>query len=112
MFALTLVGAHNIARSQFPDGLLNFWFANDGELFGKRDSVSTALKALIQPLLDIGLVLNQSKCAVWVHTEAAVYLIKGVLSRTIKTSPEGLIVLGYQVAGNTEALKSFSDKAI
>lgn len=105
----TALEALNIAWSQFTDGLLDFWYADDGELLGRRDSVGTAFKARIQHLLDIGLVLNRLISAFWEHTQAGVDLIKGVPSRTIKTSTEALIVLGYPVVSYTEALKSFSN---
>lgn len=85
---MALAGELNIALSQFLNGLLDVEYTDNGELLGMRDSVGTELRALIHPLLDICIVLNQSKCAVCEHTEAAVEPFEGVISRTIKTSQE------------------------
>lgn len=70
---MALAGAFNNGLS--PDNLLDLLYPDDGELLGRSDLISTAFTVLIQPLFDIGLVLNRSKCGALKHTQAAVDLI-------------------------------------
>ena len=111
LFAFALNKALQSARLNFDPNVIDLWYADDGCLMGKRDSVATALHYFASPLTDIGLSLNLDKCALWIQSKEGAD-IAGVLTYIIEDSPVPLVILGYPIAGNSAAFESFTRSAV
>ena len=104
LFAFALDKALQSAHSDFDPNVIDLWYADDGCLMGKRDSVATALHYLASPLTDIGLSLNLDKCALWIQSKE-IANIAGVPTYIVKGSPVPPVILGYSLP-ETQQLSS------
>ena len=108
LFAFALNRALCNLREQFPNDMFYIWYADDGYIIGKQDSVVTVFNMLIDPLKAIGLNINTDKCALWSQSHASDRDIPGVSTVVINDSDTPLTVLGFPVAGNLAALEYFA----
>ena len=54
LFTLALSLALERARMSFPEGLLDFWYADDGCIIGSLNEVTAGFDSLLEPLKSIG----------------------------------------------------------
>lgn len=62
---MALDSALRSARPDFPYGVLDLWYADEGYFIGTHTAVSMAIKQLEKYLAEIGLRINLSKCCLW-----------------------------------------------
>ena len=71
-----------------------------------------SFRRLSAPLAAIGLAINATKCQLWRNGAHQAAGDPGVPSQFVELSPLPPVVLGYPVAGNTEALGAFVRSAV